>query len=617
MHTYWWPHWALTALLAGATLPGWLAILVACLSRRRNLAAGCIVLSLWTGWRCQPEPDPLAQVVGQTVEVMAIVCEPAVATKRGCRYAIEVHHWLDRVHGFEGRWLVESPQAPDEVALGDWWHLRGKLSSFVAPAYPGDWDGGLYWSRKGVTQRLRVFQADFVQPAPAQGFWSRTYFWRYRLTQRLADRLPPDSAALLCAVVYGDGSRLSQDLMQQFRLAGVSHLLVASGTNVALLILWIYWIGARCGWGPVRCSGLGLWLIPVYVGLTGASPSMLRAGSMGWLAMLARWTGYSLGLGRSLVLGSLGVLLWDPLYVYDVGFQLSFAAVASLAWITPWFDPWIPKRIPCRLALCASLACTVGLAPISLYVFRVFQPLAPISNLWMGPLVEGLLPVGLLLSLVDLMDPRLGLWGGKLIDPWLWFVRLSVQRWADWSPYCEVPDPGCWGGLAWLWLLVLLRLGPNLVSVGGAALLTACSLILASTPYDPLRVRGLWLGKEPALWICEGRRHVLFLTTIEQKFWAQRLRLAHGYRDYDHILALGENRRYQVGWAQGWIESDRDRLVYHRGSLQVGLGPPGNTLSVSTAGKWCWQGGEVLPLERDRPLQLRLDQDNWLLEVWK
>ncbi|ODT79982.1 hypothetical protein ABS71_00660 [bacterium SCN 62-11] len=425
-----------------------------------------------------------AQVVGR-------VCEAGVPTARGCRFVVEVHHWTDRVDGFGGRWLVDWKDGDAaEVALGDLWFLKGTLVGFAPPAYPGDWDGGLFWRRRGVTQRLRLSDGHYLRPDRENGL----EHWRYKLTQRLADRLPGEGSALLCAVVYGDGSRLPQDLQDAFRRSGTSHLLVASGTNVAVLVAALCWLGARAGWGPIRCAGLGLWLVPAYVVLAGAAPAMLRAGVMGWLGLLARWTGHTVSLGRCLALGSLGVLLWDPQYLYDVGFQLSFAAVASLAWLVEPVARWLPERMPLRLPLATSLACTLGVMPCSLFVFHSLQPLAPLANLWMGPIVEGLLPAGLGLSLLDLMHPSLGQAGVTLLKPWLWLVLTSARRWAQWSTQLQIPDPGPLGWLAWLLFLGLIWLGPRLATVAAAALLGLVSPWRNAEP-EQLRVRWFWLGR--------------------------------------------------------------------------------------------------------------------------
>jgi ComEC/Rec2-related protein len=549
-------------------------------------------------------------------EVVARVCEAAVSTPKGCRFVVEIHHWVSRVDGFGGRWLVDwKGGEASEVALGELWHLKGVLVDFAPPNYPGDWDSGSYWRRRGVSQHLRTTQASFLRPSldhPLQA-------WRYRLTQRLADRLPGEGSALLCAVVYGDGSRLTPEVQDQFRKSGTSHLLVASGSNVAVLVGFLCWLGARAGWGPVRCAGLGLWLVPAYVVLAGGAPAMLRAGVMGWLGLLARWSGHTVSLGRCLALGSLGVLLWDPNFLFDVGFQLSFAAVASLAWLVPPVLAWLPQRMPLRSALAASLACTLGVMPCSLFVFHTLQPLAPLANLWMGPIVEGLLPVGLGVSVLDLFHPRLGQLAVLLLKPWLWLVLASARRWALWSPQIQVPDPGPPGWLAWFFFVGLIWAGPRLLTVaaaGGLALFALFQLPVQET----LRIRWFWLGKSPAVWLSQGTHQAALLCSHEQDSLLERLRLSQGYPPFECLLSLDDQPQRRL-WAEGWLEGGRGQLLYCQAQSRFGLvlqagDWDGLSWGLDSTGHWLWGGGQPQLLERGQAWQLWLQQRQLWIRPW-
>ena len=611
-----WPYLALVAVILSVFCPCWMALLF-CLAlggRRRLLL--CLLVP-WCLWRIQPAPpDPLSHVEGVRAEVVARVCEAPVATPKGCRFVVEVHHWVDRVDAFGGRWLVDwKGGEASELALGELWHLKGVLVDFAPPSYPGDWDSGSYWRRRGVTQHLRTTQASFLRPSQDHPLQA----WRYRLTQRLADRLPGEGSALLCAVVYGDGSRLTPEVQDQFRKSGTSHLLVASGSNVAVLVAFLCWLGARAGWGPVRCAGLGLWLVPAYVVLAGGAPAMLRAGVMGWLGLLARWSGHTVSLGRCLALGSLGVLLWDPNFLFDVGFQLSFAAVASLAWLVPPVLGWLPEKLPLRTALAASLACTLGVMPCSLFVFHTLQPLAPLANLWMGPIVEGLLPVGLGLSVLDLLHPRLGQVAVLLIKPWLWLVLASARYWALWSPQIQVPDPGPMGWLAWIFFLGLIWAGPRLLTVAAAGGLALVALLQAPVQ-EALRIRWFWLGRAPAAWLSQGTHQAALLCNHEQDALLERLRLTQGYPPFECVLSL-EDEPQRRFWAKGWLESGRGQLLYCQPEARFGIVlEPGDwdglSWGLDSAGHWIWGGGQPQLLERGQAWQLWLQHRQLWVRPW-
>lgn len=602
MNRHNWPYWALlVVVLAQLHLPQAALVLFLALGRGSWPLALILLRVLWT--QLPTPPHHLEAARHQWVRVVVEVSEPAVARTRGCRFVARVHHWLDRTDGPEPLWLVEWSQGEaSEVGLGERWALEGPLVGFEPPGFPGDFDGEAIWRRRGVTQRLRVHQARFLRPP--QGW---VHSWRDHLTQRLADRLPLPRAALLCAIVYGDGSRLSQEQADLFRRAGVSHLLVASGTNVALLVAWICWLGARWGWGPVRCAGWGLMLVPLYVGLTGASPAMVRAGAMGWLALLARWSGHTLEVGRSLALGSLGVLLWDPDYLWDAGFQLSFAAVASLVWLLPRVRAWVWWT-----PLAASLACSLGVLPISLMTFHTAQPLAPLANLWMGPLVEGLLPVGLLLSLVDGLSPGVGHMLGRVLDPWLWFIEVSVRAWADWSPQMEVPDQGWWPLLAWLLVLAIVWRGPGWRGVLLASLTILASLLVQAGmgPSQDLRARLFWLGYSPALWL-EQDGHQLLLC------WDQR-QAERGRRlaPFDAVVWPGPEQGWS--WGRGSLLRDPHGVHVQQGLLRLGLGNPQElTMGVDSLGRWGWEGGEPRLLQKGEAWWIwHKDHQLWL-QPWR
>lgn len=612
-----WPYLALGAVILTVFCPWWMALLFCLLAGGRKRLLLCLLVP-WCLWRIQPpHPNTLSQAQDVSAQVVARVCEAAVPTARGCRFVVEVHHWTDRVDAFGGRWLVDWKGGDaSEVALGDLWLLKGYLVGFNPPSYPGDWDGARYWMRRGITQHLRLTEGRYLRPEQENGL----QHWRYRLTQRLADRLPGEGSALLCAVVYGDGSRLPTSLQDDFRRSGTSHLLVASGTNVAVLVGFLCWLGARAGWGPIRCAGLGLWLVPVYVVLAGAAPAMVRAGVMGWLGLLARWTGHTVSLGRCLALGSLGVLLWDPHYLHDVGFQLSFAAVASLAWLVEPVARWLPSKMPLRQALATSLACTLGVMPCSLFVFHTLQPLAPLANLWMGPLVEGLLPAGLGLSGLDLLHPRLGELGTGLLKPWIWLVLTSARRWAAWSTQLQIPDPGPLGWLAWGFFLTLIWIGPRLSTVVAASVLALFSLWHTAEP-EQLRVRWCWLGKTPACWLSQGAHQAAMLCDPEQQPSLERLRLNQGLAPFEVVLSLAQEPR-RVLWGQGWLEAGGGQLVYHQGETRFGLvcaerDWDGLSWGMDSTGHWVWGGGQPQTLERGQAWELWLQHRQLWVRPWR
>lgn len=604
-----WPYWCLLALAVGALLPPvfWISLLVPLAAFGSWRSALLILLCLLRGWMGSqaPPPGPLTGVEGSRAQVVVRVCEAAVPTAKGCRFVAEVHHWTDRPWGFAGRWLVEwKGGSAGDVAMGDFWHLRGKLTWFPPPAYPGDWDGALLWGRRGVTQRLKTSQADFVRPAEPDGWYNTTLCWRARLTQRMADRLPAERSGLLSAVVYGDGGRVSPALNDAFRQAGVSHLLVASGANVAILVAWVCALGRLGGFSPQRCAGLCLWLTPAYVLLAGCSPAMVRAGAMSWVALLARFTGQTSSVGRSLALGSSAVLAYDPNYLFDLGFQLSFAAVAALAWLQPPVARWLGGRWP---MLTATLACALGLIPLSWSAFGCLQPVAILSNLWMGPLCESLLPAGLAWSLVDCAWPQGGKWLAGWLDPWLWLIQQSVEFWARCSWQLELPAPTPVGWAAWGLLMAVVVCGPTRRCLVPMALAPLLCLWPRDVP-PGLQIRCLQMGFAPCFWLRQGESDVLLACKAEQVEPARRMLLRSGGAGWARVLTLGAETPERWRWGGGWLQSAPERVSFHQPPFSVGLGSSEADLwelswSVSEQGQVTVPGLEPFLLQPGQPWQ--------------
>lgn len=157
-----------------------------------------------------------------------------------------------------------------------------------------------------------------------------------RATAALGEGMPAREAALARGFVLGEDEGIDGRTTEDFRRSGLSHLLAVSGQNVALLALLALPLLAALGM-PLRTRLVWLLgLIAVYVPLAGAGPSIVRAGIMGGLSVLATLVGRRASPFYALVLAAVLMLAVAPRIATDVGWQLSFAAVLGiLAFATP------------------------------------------------------------------------------------------------------------------------------------------------------------------------------------------------------------------------------------------------------------------------------------------
>jgi competence protein ComEC len=149
----------------------------------------------------------------------------------------------------------------------------------------------------------------------------------------------------------------------------------------------------------------------------GPQPSVIRAGIAGGLGCLAWLTGRERDRVHALLVGAVVLLAWSPLNVLDPGFQLSFAAVASIFVLAPRLDRWLegyplPKRA--REATSLSTACGLCTAPISWAHFHQIPLLTVPANVAAAPVVAPMLALALLAAVLPPLGPALAQANGLL-----------------------------------------------------------------------------------------------------------------------------------------------------------------------------------------------------------
>lgn len=212
---------------------------------------------------------------------------------------------------------------------------------------------------------------------------------RERVLELYGQFLPEPHSALLSGIVLGTKSSLDPGFFESLRQTGTLHVVVASGTNIALfagslLAVMARIIGRRTAIVPT------LFATWIYVFLVGWQPPIVRAGIMGSIAFAAQAWGREFDAWRALFISAAVLLLLQPLWLFDAGFQLSFAATAGIL----AFSSSISKRlllVPVfRENLATTLAAQIAVSPILWFSFGQFSLISPLVNaliLWTVPLI--------------------------------------------------------------------------------------------------------------------------------------------------------------------------------------------------------------------------------------
>lgn len=286
-----------------------------------------------------------------------------------------------------------------------------------------------------------------------------------RAERALGSGMPAREAELARGFVLGEDERIDAATVEDFRRAGLSHLLAVSGQNVALLALLVMPLLAALGM-PLRTRLV--WIlaaIAVYVPLAGGGPSIARAGVMGALGLLAMLAGRRGSRLYALIVAAVLTIAIDPGIATDVGWQLSFAAVLGILALARPLRGAIASLVGTRgwrgaLAEGAAVttAATLATAPLIAFHFEALSTMTLVANLLALPAVAPAMWLGMLDSIGAQVPGFPAALPNALAAPLLAYIA-AVAHW------CGRPD--------WAYLRVHLGLVGLIVSY---ALLSTAAL---------------------------------------------------------------------------------------------------------------------------------------------
>ncbi len=258
---------------------------------------------------------------------------------------------------------------------------------------------------------------------------------RARAEAALGQGMPAREAALARGFVLGEDGNIDEVTVEDFRRAGLSHLLAVSGQNVALLALLAMPLLAALGM-PLRTRLLWvLAAIVIYVPLAGGGPSIVRAGVMGGLTVLATLAGRRASRLYGLAVAAVLTLALDPRIAADVGWQLSFAAVLGiLAMAAPLrgaIQGWLGSggwRRALAEAAAVTIAATLATAPLIAFHFGALSTTTLVANLLALPAVAPAMWLGMLVAVGAQLPGFPAEWANAIAAPLLAYIA-QVASW--------------------------------------------------------------------------------------------------------------------------------------------------------------------------------------------
>lgn len=226
------------------------------------------------------------------------------------------------------------------------------------------------------------------------------------------------------AIFLGDKIQLDEDIKQDFINIGAAHVLAVSGLHVGIFLGIFIWILDKIKlnnpwWRYAKLTFL-LSLLIFYIIITGASPSVVRAGIMFGLYLIGKYTVRCIDTVNMLGIVGAGMLLYDPHFIYQLSFQFSFIALASILYFYPFIEKWyVPKsKIDgyCWSLISVTLAAQVLILPIVIFYFQRFPTYFILSSLVMIPLTFLVICGCVILVLLQLISPEVNAYCSQWVE---------------------------------------------------------------------------------------------------------------------------------------------------------------------------------------------------------
>ncbi len=206
--------------------------------------------------------------------------------------------------------------------------------------------------------------------------------------------LMPKMGSIILSMAFGDKDILEDGIYEDFKLSGTAHLLAVSGLHFGLFYIFLNTLLVKTKLKEIYriiILILSIWFFAILVGLT---PSAVRASAMITMFILSNILDRRYDLFTSIATICFIIIVINPLYIFNVGFQLSFSAVVSIGlFYRPIYNKlsYLPDYINKLLA--STLSAQIGTIPIVAYYFNIFSPMSFVFNMLLIPIVGYVLPL--------------------------------------------------------------------------------------------------------------------------------------------------------------------------------------------------------------------------------
>ncbi len=304
---------------------------------------------------------------------------------------------------------IQKDSSVNNLIIGNRIKIQTTLQRNKSNKNPNQFDYSSYLANKQIFAQIYCQKKEIlISPIIEKDIW----YYCARLHSRINSNLEKSNFSksemnVALALILGQQQEISQDIIQDYQYSGATHILSVSGLHVGFIMLFITFILKPI---PNTQKGSFIKLISILLSLagfaiiSGLSPSVLRSVVMFSFLAIGNHLRRNGNIYHTLLVSILLILLFEPYFLFDAGFQLSYLALFFILWLQPIFkNIYKPKNrliIYIWEALTVSFAAQIGTLPLCLYYFHQFPGLFFVTNIIILPVLSFIMIAGIIVMII-------------------------------------------------------------------------------------------------------------------------------------------------------------------------------------------------------------------------
>jgi competence protein ComEC len=364
----------------------------------------------------------LATLVGQKVNVTGIIVDEPNIKEENARLTVKVN---------STKILVSTSLFP-KFKYGDLIKVQGKLEqpeNFTSTS-GNDFDYVGFLAKDDIFYEISFAHTELVSSGHGSYTKEKLFAFKNAFMSRINYLIKEPESSLLGGLLLGAKNSLGKEWQDNFRKAGVSHIVALSGYNITIvaegIMLALSFLPRMLS---LSAGALGIFLFAI---MTGGSATVLRASIMALLVLLAKATGRIYDVVRALFVAAMFMLIQNPkILVFDISFQLSFLSTIALIFVSPIIEKkflFITEKYPSiklgtgklREMVLATVATQIFVLPFIFYKMGMISLVSLPVNLLILPLIPIIMFLGFLTGMIALVSNTLAL-------PFAWLSSLLLS----------------------------------------------------------------------------------------------------------------------------------------------------------------------------------------------